>query len=407
MKIHANELIQTIGTALDIVEGELLGASTYHGKRISVLCSLMGKELGMTESEIKAVTTGALLHDNALTEHIHYMYENKEREMNFRLHCEYGQRNIESIPMGFDVSGLVLYHHEMADGKGPFGKREGEFPLGAALIAITDMIDVKYHLQTLRHKDIPALRKEVKEQTSKKFTKAAAEVFLEVLDEDVLESLRDENIAKTAKVALPTWQLDVKSDSLMKIADLTALIIDFKSPFTRKHTIQISNRAWMMGGYYNYDQEKRVKVYLAAALHDLGKLATPNAILDKPGKLTTDEFDIIKEHVKVTHDLLSEITGFEEICRWASTHHEKLDRTGYPFGLGAEELDSVDRMLACADIYQAVSEERPYHPRRSHEETMPILRNMAEKGFIDKDIVRDFDTVMAEYSNKDVPPPEL
>jgi len=71
-----------------------------------------------------------------------------------------------------------------------------------------------------------------------------------------------------------------------------------------------------------------------------------------------------------------------------------------------DELDFISRLMACTDIYQAVREERPYHPGRSHADTIPILRSMAEQGFIDKKIVEDFDKVMAKYSNKDVPPPE-
>ena len=123
-----NELIQSIASAFDIVESELLGASTHHGKRIAVLCSLMGTELGMNDDQIKAVTVCALFHDNALTEYILYGQENIEREKNFRLHCEYGQRNVEMIPLKCDVNGLVLYHHEQADGGGPFGKKKASFP---------------------------------------------------------------------------------------------------------------------------------------------------------------------------------------------------------------------------------------------------------------------------------------
>ncbi|MCL2182131.1 MAG: HD domain-containing protein, partial [Chitinispirillia bacterium] len=170
--------------------------------------------------------------------------------------------------------------------------------------------------------------------------------------------------------------------------------------------VQIANRAWLMGGYYNFDPATRTKTYLAAAMHDLGKLATPNEILDKPGKLTPEEFNTIKAHVKGTYDILSGITGFEDVCGWASNHHEKLDGTGYWFGKGAQELDFVSRLLACTDIYQAVCEDRPYHPGRTHADTMPILQDMAAKGFIDAGIVKDFDTAMAEYSGRDVPGPE-
>jgi HD-GYP domain-containing protein (c-di-GMP phosphodiesterase class II) len=160
-----------------------------------------------------------------------------------------------------------------------------------------------------------------------------------------------------------------------------------------------------MGGYYGFDPVLRAKTYLAASLHDIGKLGIPNEILDKPGKLTDSEFSVIKGHVKGTYDLLNGITGFGEICGWASSHHEKFDGTGYPFGEKADDLGFVDRLLACTDIYQAVNEERPYHARRGHSETMKIMWEMAGKGYIDEPIVKDFDAVMAEYSDKDVPPP--
>jgi len=400
-----DEFIQSIATALDIVEHDLLGASTYHGKRIAVLCSMMGKELGMDDDEIKAVTTCALFHDNALTEYILYQQDD-EREMNLKLHCEYGQRNLEMIPLKFDISGLVLYHHEQADGGGPFGKKEGEFPIGAGLIAIADMIDVEHHLQRFPIENISSLQKEIEAQSGKRYNKTAAEAMLAVLNTDTLMSLRDEHIKDTAAQILPAWQVKVEDEAMIRLAGLTAKIIDYKSVFTRKHSVQIANRAWLMGGYYDFDPIMRAKVYLAASLHDIGKLTTPNIILNKPDKLTDNEFNIIKSHVKGTHDMLSGITGFEEICHWASSHHEKLDGSGYYFGKNAEELDFVDRLLACTDIYQAVNEERPYHPRRSHEDTMPILWSMAERGFIDNKIVKDFDTVMADYSLKDVPAPE-
>jgi HD-GYP domain-containing protein (c-di-GMP phosphodiesterase class II) len=162
-----------------------------------------------------------------------------------------------------------------------------------------------------------------------------------------------------------------------------------------------------MGGRYGYDSTLRTEVYLAAALHDIGKLSTPVAILEKPGKLTDEEFRTIQDHVRMTHELLKDITGFEHICDWASNHHEKLDGTGYPFKKKANELDFNSRLIACLDIYQAVSEERPYHPGRSHADTIKILADMAGNGFVDSGIVRDLDTALEEYNGGDVPPPSI
>jgi len=395
-----DELIKAVAVALEIVECELLGASTNHGKRIAVLCSRMGSVLGMGAEELRTLTTCALFHDNALTEYISYMYENVEYEINFRMHCEYGQRNIEMLPFQSDVNGLILYHHEQADGGGLFGKKEDEFPVGAGLIAIADMIDVSYHLQRISTENISTIQKEIKSQSGKRYTKIAADAMLAVFDSDTLFSLCDDNIDATMAQFLPAWQVNLEDEALIRIADLSARIIDYKSIFTRKHSVQIAQKIRVMGGYYGFDPILLAKSYLAASLHDIGKLATPTEILEKPGKLTDSEFNIIKAHVRNTYDLLSGITGFEDISEWASSHHERLDGSGYCFGKNADELDFVSRLLACTDIYQAVSEERPYHPGRSHSEAMLILQDMAQKGLVDSTIVKDFNIVMAENLNQ-------
>ena len=110
-----------------------------------------------------------------------------------------------------------------------------------------------------------------------------------------------------------------------------------------------------------------------------------------------------ERYVRYTHDWLGEVPDFDAIKSWAAGHHEKLDGSGYSFGKSGPALDFNARLVACIDIYQAVSERRPYHEARSHAETMPILRQMAAQGLIDGQIVRDLDEVMAEYSGREVP----
>jgi HD-GYP domain-containing protein (c-di-GMP phosphodiesterase class II) len=398
-----DQLIRAIGMALDIVEGELLGASTNHGKRIAVLSVAMGRRLGMDESGLSALATCALLHDSALTEYI--LAERRGHDPAMKLHCQSGQRNAEALLFNAPVEGFVLYHHERADGLGPFGKKEGEFPRGAALIAAADMLDVSHHLQRISGSGLAELRKEIGEAAGSCYTGEAAEAMLAILDLETLASLGDQRIAETSQGTIPVWTEAIEGPAVFRLAELTARIIDYKSVFTQRHSVQIANRAWLMGGYYGYDKSRRAELYLAAALHDIGKLATPSRILEKPGRLDEAEFSVIKDHVRHTWEILRGIGGFEHICGIASSHHEKLDGTGYPFGKKAGDLDFDARMLACIDIYQAVSEARPYHDQRSHGETMPVLYDMAEKGLIDRTIVKDMDTAMAEYSNREVPPP--
>jgi HD-GYP domain-containing protein (c-di-GMP phosphodiesterase class II) len=404
--VRMDSLIKSIATALDIVEGGLLGASTNHGKRIAVLCAKMGKALQKNQEEITALAVCAMLHDNALTEYILSEQIGGHRDPAMKKHCEFGQRNVDALHFKTNVKDFILYHHERADGNGPFGIREGEGPLEAEIITIADSIDAAHHLQRLEPEELPAIREIIVKESGKRYSRKAAEVMLEVLDWPTVISLNDRVVKQTAAAVLSPWTVDIQTDTIFGLANFIAKIIDYKSVFTQKHSTQIANKAWFMGKHYKYGPQELAEVYLAASLHDLGKLAVPSDILEKPGKLTTEEFDIIKDHVRLTWELLSDIEGFETICRWACNHHEKLDGTGYPFGRKADELDFNSRLLANLDLYQAISEERPYHPGRNHADTMKILYDMAGTGKIDGDIVNDLNKVLAPYDGKDMPPPD-
>jgi HD-GYP domain-containing protein (c-di-GMP phosphodiesterase class II) len=401
-----DSLIKSLATALDIVEGSLLGASTNHGKRIAVLCARMGRVLKKTPDEITALTVCAMLHDNALTEYILSEQLNGKHDPAMKKHCEFGQRNVDTLEFNATVKNFILYHHERADGKGPFGIPEGKGPLEAELISIADSLDAEHHLQGLEQDKLPAIREIIINETGKHYSKKAAEIMLEILDWPTVLSLKDCFIKQTASDILFPWTVDIQTETIFNLADFVARIIDYKSDFTRKHSTQIANKAWFMGERYKQKPEELAQLYLAASLHDLGKLAVPSDILEKPGKLTGEEFQIIKNHVYVTSELLKEIEGFETICQWASNHHEKLDGSGYPYGKKGAQLDFNSRLLACLDLYQAISEERPYHPGRNHGDTMLILYEMADFGKIDVNITKDMDQVLAPYDGKDMPPPK-
>jgi HD-GYP domain-containing protein (c-di-GMP phosphodiesterase class II) len=400
-----DSLIKAIAISLDFVENEFLGASTNHGKRITVLCAKMGKMLGKSPEEIRGLAMSALLHDNALTEYIlaERMYGQHDPAM--KKHCEFGQWNVDALCFKPNVKDFILYHHERADGKGPFGIRAGEGPLEAELIAIADSIDVSHHLQRLEPEKLPSLRDIIAGDSGTRYSKIAAEAMLEVLDQATLLALKDDVIEETAGAAFIPWIADIEAQSIFGLAGFAAKIIDYKSVFTRRHSTQIANKAWLMAEYFRIDPMERAELYLAAALHDIGKLEIPAAILEKPSELNNEEFTIIKKHISLTKRLLDDIEGFHNISAWAGNHHEKLDGSGYPLGKKAPELDFNSRLLACLDIYQAVSEERPYHPGRNHDDTMQILYKFADDGRIDKNIVKDIAIVLAPYDGRDIPPP--
>ncbi|MCL1858284.1 MAG: HD domain-containing protein [Oscillospiraceae bacterium] len=407
MKIAMDKICLVFSKAFDVIEKEQLGASENHSMRVAALCIAMGKKLGYNDDMLSAIAVCGLFHDSALTEYHLSQKTGVLQEKNMVLHCEKGQSHVSWLPfkLNIDIDKFILHHHERGDGLGPFHLKENEISMETAIIAAADAVDATYHLQYVKAEKLPELREKILLYASTYSTLASIKVLIEVLDENLLETLRDENITQTMDRELPRWEEDVRDFRVIRAGGFIARAIDYKSEFTRMHTSQISNRAWVMAEHYGYDLEEKHALFLAASLHDIGKIATPIGILEKPGKLDDDEFIIIKQHVKNTLDWLGEIPDFELIRNWAANHHEKLGGFGYSRGINGNELDFNSRLMACIDIYQAVIEPRPYHGARTHEQTMEILYDMASKGQIDEKIVKDMDIVMAKYSMQQVPSP--
>ncbi len=149
-----------------------------------------------------------------------------------------------------------------------------------------------------------------------------------------------------------------------------------------------------MANYYNFGPEKTMRFYFAGALHDIGKLCVNNLVLEKEGALTKDEYQTIKHHAEMTHEILKDIKGIDDICRWASNHHERSDGSGYPNGLKREDLSFEDMLLIEIDIYQALREKRPYKEGYTHEVAIHMLEQMAYDKKIDLDMITDLDKAL-------------
>ncbi len=217
---------------------------------------------------------------------------------------------------------------------------------------------------------------------------------MKICDKDGFwELLSDDNIENSLKAETPLYEQNMDIDEILRIMNVFSKIIDSKSQFTQKHSDGLAQKIYKMCEKYNYEHNEKMKLVIAGKLHDIGKLAIPIQILDKPKKLDDEEISIMKKHSYYTDRCLSNINGFEDIARWASNHHEKLNGTGYPKGLKADELDFNSRLVACLDIYQALTEERPYKKSFSHKEAIGILESMALNYEIDSDITNDIDEV--------------
>lgn len=392
MIIEMTKLLNALSLSLDYVENEIIKAARNHGKRVAVLTNLMAKEAGYSQDVLYALTQSAVLHDCALSEYLkdEFSRENKSLdETNMFEHCVAGEKMMTKLPFYHLVRGTVLFHHERADGKGALGMTDDMVPLYAQLIHVADVVDVRFSLNTMNHNKFKAIIAWINNERGKTISGKSADLFIKAIDYESLMSITGENCRKIVRTMIPELSDEIPVEALREIASFFAKITDYKSNFTWRHSIGIAEKAERMGQYYNYDKETCDKLYIAGALHDIGKLLISNDILEKPGKLSNTEYKEIQNHAMGTWKLLSSVGGLEEITSWASLHHEKLDGSGYPFGYKADQLGKNERLLACLDIYQALVEQRPYKAGLSHSEAMTILYKMGASGHLDSDILND------------------
>ncbi|MEG2073353.1 MAG: HD domain-containing protein [Angelakisella sp.] len=395
MKIKFNDILYAFSYALDCVEYELLGVTTNHGKRVAYISTILGSSLGFGQEQLLDLAACAVLHDNALTEYIKTEY-NKElfdsaQSREVGIHCAIGEKNIKGLPFSSDVSGAVLYHHENADGSGPFGKTAQQTPLMAQLIHFGDTLDTKCNLGNYRQSKAEELEAFLRANENTLFTTEHINLFLQKFNSAALEEMQDDNIDALLRAELPETVREYPKETLFSIAAMFATIIDYKSEITGRHSLGIAQKAMTLARYYGYDEETVQKLYLAGAVHDVGKLVISDSILEKRGALNAAEYKNIQTHALYSYKILSKIEGFEDITRWAALHHEKLNGKGYPFGKTADELDKNERMMACLDVYQALTETRSYKKSMPHASAMAILRQMVQDGALDASIVEDID----------------
>jgi HD-GYP domain-containing protein (c-di-GMP phosphodiesterase class II) len=150
-------------------------------------------------------------------------------------------------------------------------------------------------------------------------------------------------------------------------------VIDVKSPYTHAHSKGVTSAAVAIAATLGLEQEEIRIIGRAALLHDIGKLSVPNSILDKNGKLTAQEWETVRLHPYYTQRILERISGFKHLAFIASSHHEKLDGSGYYRNLRATQLPMAARAITTADIYDALSAKRPYRDALPTEKVLEIM----------------------------------
>ena len=171
----------------------------------------------------------------------------------------------------------------------------------------------------------------------------------------------------------PAQAARISAADIDQICEAFAEVVDAKSPYTFSHSVGVTDVASAIGGAMGLSSERKQLLHRAALLHDLGKLRIPNSILDKPGKLDAAEWSVMQEHPALTRAILGRVSQFGELAYVAGAHHEKLDGSGYPDRLTAKDISIEARVLAVADMYGALTEDRPYRRGFSPEQALQIM----------------------------------
>lgn len=184
---------------------------------------------------------------------------------------------------------------------------------------------------------------------------------------------RDEILQQNIKIK---EMRDTIQNSSTEIIQALAQAIEIRDRYTSGHCFRVSEMACQIGEQVGLGQEELLYLKWSGILHDIGKLGIPEAIMNKPGKLTPEEFDVIKQHSVMGLQILSGISHASDIADGVYYHHERMDGSGYPEGIAGEDIPLQARIIAVSDVWDALTSKRSYRDSLSKEEALVIM----EKG---------------------------
>lgn len=390
ISISTLELVECLSMAMDLISPALAN----HQRRVGFIALRLAEQLEMSSTLRKEALIAGLLHDSgALSMHDRATTLNFEMESSPLFsphhHAVAGYHLIRKFRPFADIAQAVRFHHlPWKNGEGASVGDE-EVPLVGHLLHLADRIEVlinnKSHVLLQRQHVVEI----IEQKKGTLFHPHLVEGFCELASQEAFW-LDIANISMGGKVVAESGfaQEKLDHDDLLDMTELFGHIIDFRCRFTATHSSGVSSCAASLARLAGFSETDCMMMKIAGNLHDLGKLAVPLDILEKPGPLTDEEFLIIKAHTYYTYKVLSNFRDMENIRQWAAYHHERLDGTGYPFHLQGSDLSVGTRVMAVADVFTAITEDRPYRLGMSATKASRVLVDMAADKALDNDIVQ-------------------
>ncbi|KQV32605.1 metal-dependent phosphohydrolase [Rhizobium sp. Root1203] len=422
IQIRLAEIIEALSKALDLTEGQPPG----HCIRACFIGTHIGREIGMPDGELQELYYTLLLKDlgcssNAARICELYLADDLSFKRDFKLvdgslgqvlrfvlghtgvqaglaerfrsilnivqnggeivtglirtRCQRGAEIARQMRFSESVADGVLNLDEHWNGGGkPLGIAGDSVPLFSRIALLSQVADI---FQMSNGPD--AAIAEVAKRAGSWFDPALAAAFARVAARPGFwAALRSDDLEAIVLESEPGRQaIMATEDYLDDIAAAFARVIDAKSPYTSGHSDRVALFTDLIAEEMGIDEGGRRFLRRAALLHDIGKLGVSNSVLDKPGKLDDEEWMAMKRHAEFSEMILSHIGAFSDVAKIGGAHHERLDGKGYPRGLTAEEIPMEVRIVSTADVFDALTADRPYRAAMPISRAFAILREGA------------------------------
>lgn len=378
------DLVLCLSQAVDLISPLVAD----HHKRTAQIAYGLGMQMKLPQNELQDLVIAAALHDTGgLTR------KDRLTALDFEYQDPYGHSImgyllLKSFSPFQTIANIVRFHHV------PWMNGEGTVfdglpvPRESHLLELADRVavlldpatDVLGQVDTILHKiHRQSGERFVPEQVQALEMLAEKEAFwLDAMYPDQLHILRRR---------LKWEQLRITEDDFLGLMNLFRRIIDFRSAFTASHSAGVAAASEMLAKYCGFSSADCHMIYLAGLMHDLGKLAVPTEILEKPGRLTQEEFAVVRRHTYYTFYLLEPLKVLDMIRIWGAFHHERMDGHGYPFHLVDRELPLGSRIVSVADIFAALTEDRPYRKAMTGMDAFQIISTGVTQHRLDKQVV--------------------
>ncbi|MFQ5862043.1 MAG: HD-GYP domain-containing protein [Candidatus Brocadiales bacterium] len=390
VKISLCEFISGLSDALNLtyVGAGVDWGSMTHSSKVCYIAHKIAEQLHLDERARSVLYYAALLHDSGLSstrELKDILHFEAIREFS---HCKRGYELLKKSPHTEKFSGIVLHHHDKWTGPNESGISGNEIPICSRIVHVADRVDTlmrprEYVLH--QRNEVVGI---INEYSGTYFDPQVIDAFNQIA---CLGSFWLNLTARQTEELVhryrPKEDIMLSYDELGDITEIFAEIVDSKSPFTLQHSRKVARVAVALAKRFKFSPSECEAMKIAGLLHSLGKLSVSDHVLNKPDKLTWDEYEIIKRHGYFTYVTLNKIKGLETVAQWASLHHERLDGAGYPFRMKAEDIPLGVRIVAVSNTLAALAVDRPNRKAHPIKRIREILNECVSEGALDGDVV--------------------